>query len=55
MVAPGVDQERAAWKAVQHGESALAVVDDDGRFIGFLPPIVCSLCCCTSMMKTWLE
>jgi magnesium transporter len=38
MVAPGVDQERAAWKAVQHGESALAVVDDDGRFIGFLPP-----------------
>jgi magnesium transporter len=38
MVAPGVDQEKAAWKAVQHGESALAVVDDDGRFIGFLPP-----------------
>ena len=38
VVAPGVDQERAAWKAVQHGESALAVVDDDGRFIGFLPP-----------------
>jgi len=37
-VAPGVDQEKAAWKAVQHGESALAVVDDDGRFIGFLPP-----------------
>jgi magnesium transporter len=36
--APGVDQEKAAWKAVQHGESALAVVDDDGRFIGFLPP-----------------
>jgi magnesium transporter len=38
MVARGVDQERAAWKAVQHGESALAVVDDTGRFVGFIPP-----------------
>jgi magnesium transporter len=38
MVARGVDQERAAWKAVQHGESALAVVDDAGRFVGFIPP-----------------
>jgi magnesium transporter len=37
-VAPGVDQEKAAWKAVQHGESALAVVDDTGRFVGFIPP-----------------
>lgn len=37
-VAPGVDQEKAAWKAVQHGESALAVVDDAGRFVGFIPP-----------------
>jgi magnesium transporter len=36
-VAPGVDQEKAAWKAVQHGESALAVVDDAGRFVGFIP------------------
>ena len=38
VVAAGVDQEKAAWKAVQHGESALAVVDDAGRFVGFLPP-----------------
>ena len=38
VVAPGVDQEQAAWKAVQHGESALAVIDEQGRFIGFLPP-----------------
>jgi magnesium transporter len=38
VVAPGVDQEKAAWKAVQHGESALAVVDNGGRFVGFLPP-----------------
>ncbi len=36
-VAPGVDQEKVAWKAVQHGESALAVVDDSGRFVGFIP------------------
>jgi magnesium transporter len=32
VVLPGVDQEIAAWKAVQHGESSLAVVDRDGRF-----------------------
>lgn len=37
-VTHGVDQEKAAWKAVQHGESALAVVDSTGRFIGFIPP-----------------
>jgi magnesium transporter len=38
VVAPGVDQEKAAWKAVQQGESALAVVDDVGHFVGFIPP-----------------
>jgi magnesium transporter len=38
VVAPGIDQEKAAWKAVQHGESALAVIDDGGRFVGFIPP-----------------
>jgi magnesium transporter len=37
-VAPGVDQEKAAWRAVQHGESALAVIDDTGGFVGFIPP-----------------
>lgn len=37
-VAPGVDQEKAAWKAVQHGESALAIIDSGGRFVGFIPP-----------------
>ncbi|MGZ8454586.1 MAG: magnesium transporter [Candidatus Binatia bacterium] len=37
-VAPGVDQEKAAWKALQHGESALAIIDDGGRFVGFIPP-----------------
>jgi magnesium transporter len=33
-----VDQEVAAWQAVRHGESALAVVDTDGQFIGLIPP-----------------
>jgi magnesium transporter len=38
VVAPGVDQEQAAWHAVRHGESALAVVDQEGRFVGVIPP-----------------
>lgn len=38
VVAPGLDQEKAAWKAVQHGESSLAVVDADGTFRGLVPP-----------------
>lgn len=38
IVAPGVDQEKAAWRAVQHNESALAVVDSRDRFLGFIPP-----------------
>ena len=37
-VAPGVDQEVAAWHAIRHGESALSVVDKEGRFIGIIPP-----------------
>lgn len=35
---PGIDQEAAAWKAVEHGESSLAVVDDNGLLIGLVPP-----------------
>lgn len=38
VVAPGLDQEKAAWKAAQHGESSLAVVDEAGRFRGLVPP-----------------
>jgi len=38
VVSAGMDQERVAWKAVQHGESALAVVDDAGVFRGIVPP-----------------
>ena len=37
-VAPGVDQEVAAWRAVLHSEAALSVVDRDGRFVGIIPP-----------------
>jgi magnesium transporter len=37
-VGPGVDQEQAAWHAVRHGESALAVVGPEGRFVGVIPP-----------------
>jgi magnesium transporter len=38
VVAPGIDQEVAAWRAVRQGESALAVVDHGGRFVGVIPP-----------------
>jgi magnesium transporter len=38
IVAPGLDQERAAWQAVQENESSLAVVDEHGRFAGLVPP-----------------
>lgn len=37
-VAPGIDQEVAAWQAVRREESALAVVDAAGRFLGMIPP-----------------
>ncbi len=37
-VAPGVDQEVAAWHAVRNEESALSVVDERGRFVGIIPP-----------------
>lgn len=35
---PGVDQEKAAWHAVAHNEAALSVVDENGRFVGLIPP-----------------
>lgn len=38
VVHPGVNEEQAAWKAVRHGESSLAVVDDEGVFRGLVPP-----------------
>ena len=38
VVTPSVHREVAAWRAVQHGESALAVTGADGRFLGVIPP-----------------
>ncbi len=38
VVAPGIDQEIAAWHAVRKAESALSVVDREGRFLGIIPP-----------------
>lgn len=38
VVAPGSSQEQAAWKAVRHGETSLAVVDTDGTLRGLVPP-----------------
>lgn len=38
VVTAGVDQEIAAWTAVRRGESALAVIDAQGRFAGVIPP-----------------
>ena len=38
VVVAGHDPEKAAWKAVQHGESSLAVVTADGHFLGLVPP-----------------
>ena len=38
VVAPGLNQEEAAWKAAHHGESSLAVVDSAGVFCGLVPP-----------------
>jgi magnesium transporter len=38
IVGPGVDPEAAAWQAVHQGEPVLAVADDQGKFIGLIPP-----------------
>ena len=38
IVAPGLDQEVAAWHAIRNEESALSVVDAEGRFVGVIPP-----------------
>jgi magnesium transporter len=37
-VGPHTDREIAAWTATQHGESALAVVDEADQFKGLIPP-----------------
>jgi magnesium transporter len=38
VIAPGIDQETAAVQAVEHQESSLGVVDEEGVFLGLIPP-----------------
>ncbi|REF37799.1 magnesium transporter [Thermasporomyces composti] len=38
VVAPTTDQERAVWAALRRGRLGVAVVDDEGRYRGVLPP-----------------
>jgi len=38
VVAPGADQEAVAWQMVRRGEASVAVVDEDRRFLGLVPP-----------------
>lgn len=38
VAAPDTDQEVVARRAVEHGVSAIAVVDEEGNFLGFVPP-----------------
>ncbi len=38
VVAPGSDQQTAAWQMVRNAESSVAVVDGDGHFAGLIPP-----------------
>ncbi len=35
-IAAHADQEIAAWEAIHHGETSLAVVDDERRFLGLI-------------------
>ena len=37
-IAPDTDQERTARKMVELHECSLAVIDDEGRFLGLIPP-----------------
>jgi magnesium transporter len=38
IVGPAVDEEEAAWRMVRHDETSIAVVAEDGRFLGLIPP-----------------
>lgn len=37
-ISPSIDQELAVRHAIEHKASAIAVIDHDGNFIGFIPP-----------------
>lgn len=38
VVTPETAQEKVAWKMVQHGESSMVMVDEQGAFVGLIPP-----------------
>lgn len=38
VVGPQAAQEVVAWNMVKRGESSMAVIDDEGRFAGLIPP-----------------
>ena len=38
VVAPGVEEEVAAWVMCRRGEASIAVVDAEGKFAGLIPP-----------------
>src|SRR3989304_4648326 len=38
VVAASTDREIAAWRAFEQNKSAVAVVDEQGRFLGLMPP-----------------
>lgn len=38
VVGAGVDREVAAWEMIHRSESSMAVVDEDGRLVGLIPP-----------------
>lgn len=38
VITADMDQEVAAWKGIQHAETSLAVVDEQGRFQGIITP-----------------
>lgn len=38
VVRPGADPETVAWEMVKRGESSVAVLDAEGRFVGLVPP-----------------
>ena len=38
VVTANIDQEVAAWQAIRHAETSLAVVDNEGRFQGIITP-----------------
>lgn len=39
IVTPGADQEVVAWTMVRQRETSAAVIDEEGRFLGLVPPI----------------